>query len=262
MFHRLLLIALLCLGVTNPGLAAPDAGYLEAAQAFEERIASATNDGKMPRLEDEQVAELIAVLSDSSRFIANATYRTENLGDLMAMCDKANRLVMAYVLFDLKTHVDRKAAPTQIARQVNLLMARNTVAFQNELALLQPFSLRCLARTIPLLTDFVAALPPGEFTPTRRAGLQQARNGILETYYGLLYTANAPQLDDSYRTRIFEVLAETAAPYASTLPPRTRQGIVAQAQAVQQDVPAKLQPHLSTIIDAMSQPECTGLCKL
>jgi len=40
--------------------------------------------------------------------------------------------------------------------------------------------IRCLAKQIPLLGDFVVSLPPPELTDVRRAGIQGARQGAAD----------------------------------------------------------------------------------
>lgn len=262
MYRWLMFTAALCLSCGSAFVSAQDAEYQSAAQEMEQLIAQAAQNGRMPRLQDERVKQLISVLSDNSRFLDSATYQLKDLGLLMDMCGRANSLVMSYALFDMKKHIDPKASPTQVALQVRNLMVKNALAYQDELERLQPFSVRCMAREIPLLGDFVASLKPNEFTYVRRAGLRQARTGIFETYYGFLQAANDSSLKESYRARLLEALSETAKPYSSILQLAARQQVVGLAKMVQRNASASLEPHLASIIDAMSSSACTGLCNL
>jgi len=156
------------------------ADYLRASQEFQELVALAAKEGRVPRLMDRNAANLILVLSDSKRYLHETTYEVKDLRLLADVCGKATAAVMLYALFDLGNAIDRKADATRIALQVAQLMERNVERFQDELQHLQPFLLRCWAKQIPLLNDFIVSLPPAEFTDVRRAGIQGARQGAAD----------------------------------------------------------------------------------
>jgi hypothetical protein len=110
------------------------------------------------------------------------------------------------------------------------------------------------------MTQFVRSLKPEDFTDVRRAGLQQARSGMLNTYYGALQVSGDVSVTESYRTKIFQVLAEVAPQFASILPPQPRKQIAALAASGLATASPLLKSSLQKIVAGMNDPRCEGLC--
>lgn len=214
----------------------------------------------MPRLSNKKTAELLATLSDSHRFLDMQTYNVSNMPVLMDMCQKANLIVVKYSMFDLKSNLDPKVDMATRAMQVQKTMAKNIIAFQDELERVQPFLIRCLARGMPVLASFTAALKPEEMTNVRLQGLEKVRNGILGAALGSLMTLNVPAIRDSYKQKMLEALAESARSLAAPLRPTMRRQIVAEIDRVRARVPEKLRPSVATVAAAMTDEKCGGLC--
>ena len=240
----------------------PDPAAYNAASVELQRLAAqARQDTDMPRLTDPKAAKLISTLSDI-RLLSLRTYAMKDMGGLMDMCDQSNKAVMSYAMFDAKSIVDPKSDPQQLAARLAPLMEKNIRTFQNELQQLQPFLFRCLAQEIPLLTQFVRSLEPQDFTAVRRQGLQQARNGMFNVYYGALRASADSAYSDSYRTKILQTLAEVSPQYASILQPQARRQIAGLATSSQLKVSLLLHDDLQKIIAGMSDSRCEGLCAL
>jgi hypothetical protein len=238
--------------------------YFDAYSKFDQMLtgrAAATSLG-MPKVTEPKVASIIATLSDSERFLVKPDFRLEHLGVLMDVCGKANRAVMSYTLFDLKSHVDAKTDPAMVASQVSKIMVHNIHTFQNELKLLMPFHIRCLARQIPLVTEFTSNLKLEDRTDIRRAGLQQAQRGIFSVISGaiLLATCDDESLTESFRTAILQAVADNSSQFAAVLPISDRQKIIALIVSPQTVIPPFAQKYFTTISAAMSDSNCTGLC--
>jgi hypothetical protein len=215
----------------------------------------------MPRITDKKVAELIATLSDSHHFLDTTTYHLKDLNVLLDMCGNANAAVMSYALFDLKNTLDPKSDQTTIQLQIAKGIERNTLIFQDELELLQPFMIRCVAKQVPLLNEFAASLRPEEFTENRHAGLQRFRNGVFAIYSSVLQTTNNSLLRESYREKVLQAVAENSALYSSTLKPEERRKILDLAKSSQAATPGFLQKYFDKITYAMAEVSCDGLCK-
>jgi hypothetical protein len=209
------------------------AGYLRASQEFQELVAQAAKEGRMPRLVDRNAADLILVLSDSNRYLDETTYEVKDLLQLGDVCGKANAAVMSYVLFDHGNAIDRKADPTRKALQVAQLMERNVVRFQDELQHLQPFLVRCLAKGI---RAFAA-------------------------YYGFLLAANNRALNEPYKEAVLSAMADTAAQFASILQPTTRRQVADVAASTSAVVHGRLRGYIERILRAMNDTRCEGLCR-
>ena len=240
--------------------AQPHAVYMDASAKLQQRIAESAAKGEMPRISEPETRALLDVLSDSHRFLQSQTYDGANIGQLMDICGQANRLSMAYALTGLKEHLPPQASAEEIARQMGTVMETNIVAFQQELERLHPFLLRCLATQIQPLTAFTAALPPEELTPIRLAGLNQLRGGLVNSYSGNLMSIGNQALQPSYRTQVVRAMAESSSLFASALQLPARQQIADAARVILADAPLDNHADIETIIKAMSDPDCTGLC--
>ena len=166
------------------------------------------------------------------------------------------------MFFDLKGNIDLKSKPNVVALQVARLGERNIRTFQNELEQLQPFLVRCMAKQIPVLTEFMLSLKPEEMTETRRAGLQKARNGLVNAYYNFLQMANSSELKESYRNKVLQAMAETAVQYSSILQLDARRKIFDIAKLGQANAPKTLRVYFKKIVNAMAEKSCEGLCRL
>jgi len=217
--------------------------------------------GQMPRISDKEAAKLFVVLSDSDRFLNSPAYQLKDLDSLMGICGKATSISMSYLYFNLKKNVNPKNDPSAVALQVAKVMENNTLSFQNELEQLQPFISRCTAKEIPLLNEFIASLPPEQLTATRRAGLQQMRNGISQIYIGSLLVASNSAYKESYRSKILQALAETAPQFSLLLQPNIRIQIKDFAISKQATSPKAFIELLNSIARAMGETGCTGLCR-
>ncbi len=234
--------------------------YLDAGAQLDQRIARQATQKHMPRITEPETAALLAVLSDRDRFLESAPYGVGDIGELMAICGEANRVTMAYALSGLKEQMDGTADAEAITRQMVQLMARNIQSYQPELEQLQPFLLRCLARQVQPMADFMATLPAQELTPVRMAGLQQLRGGLMNAYAGHLQSVDNPALSMSYRTRLLGALAENSPLFAAALLPASRQHIAQAARALLDKAPADSRADLQAIAVAMDTTDCTGLC--
>jgi len=250
------------LGSRGSAAPAPDtAVYTAASVEFQGLVAQARQDTDMPQLTNPKAAKLISTLSDT-RTLSLRTYGMKDMSGLMDMCDRSNKAVMAYVMFDAKSIMNAQSDPQRLAARLAPLMEKNIRTFQNELQQLQPFLFRCVAKEIPLLTEFVQSLKPADFTAVRREGLKQARNGMFNVYYGALQASSDHAYAESYRTKILQTLAEITPQYASILPLQARRQIAGLATSNQPKASLLLHDDLQKIIAGMSDPRCEGLCAL
>jgi hypothetical protein len=82
----------------------PDvSAYFDAYSRFEQIVTASSSNTPpdMPRVATPTTASVIATMSDSEKFLVKPHFEPEHMGTLMDVCDKANRAVMVYALFDL-----------------------------------------------------------------------------------------------------------------------------------------------------------------
>lgn len=233
-------------------------GYIQASQQFDEWVEKT---GAMPRLTDERAAALLATLSDNRRFLDGITFDDAQLPALMDVCDKANRKVMSYMLFDLRNHVDKSMSAETLQQAVLRLEQQNVLTYQDELSELQPFEIRCMARQTPLLARFIERLKPEEITPVRLRGLEQARKGIDGFFLGTLFSANDISLSERYRASMLKALAETASQFVPIMKQDEREKLELMAKAASNSAPESLKGYIETIAKNLAQSTCEGLCR-
>ncbi len=263
MAGRCVLLLLLLLGLAGPAAAQSRVQrYFDAAQAFEALAARAASEGTVPRLSTREVAEALAVLSDDS-ILRDPPFQVADLPLVVELCGKAHAADMAYMLFDLKNHVDaKKDDAVQAAAKIRKLMEANSVAFQDEIFLLLPFSVRCLAAEMPLVTAFYEALPESEKTEVRKQGARQARDGAFSMYGGGISAAVDERISPAHRMRLLAALADTADLYATMLAPERRADLMRLADAALSRVSEPFKPPLVRIRAALRDAECGMLCRL
>ncbi|VVE79134.1 hypothetical protein [Pandoraea sputorum] len=246
------------LGSIGSVLADPLDGYMQASQQFDEWMEKYS---AMPRLSDERAATFLAPLSDSRRFLDGNTFGEAQLPVLMDLCGQANRKAKNYLLFDLDKVVE-ESMPLDAAQQAIFgKMLRNSLTYQDELALLQPFEIRCMAKLVPLVTRMFEHMKPEEITPVRRQGIEMMRKGMDSFFLATLSSASDPSLNDRYRTNMLMAAAETAPQIVPAMKPEEREKLKLAAKTVVNTAPENLKDYIERIADTFAQPNCEGLCR-
>jgi hypothetical protein len=102
-----------------------------------------------------------------------------------------------------------------------LVMRRNMSEYQDQCAMAMSFLVRFEARQATTLTLFLDQLPPEQRTPTRAAGLQQARSGSAQTITGAI-TAMTQGMKPANAKLIAAALRDTRDTWATYLMPDDR----------------------------------------
>lgn len=236
--------------------------HADASAQLSQLISAAEKLHRMPRVTDPAVAKLIATMSDHNRFIEAAPFSAADMGQLMDMCQAVNRANIAYLLFDLSSHVDKSMQndPAKVAALTQKIMIKNVLMFQDETASLGAFSQRCVSKQIPLIVEFFKTLKKEKITSERLAGLAQVRLGIYEAYVGAAMAATAPELKIENRKKMIDAMAEVSPAYADVLAPAERKRIRDYVLSLRENIPRELAGQLQKMIDAMSITRCVDLC--
>lgn len=240
------------------------ADYIDNANRFDQLTKQTILIGKMPRLTDEPAARLIQSLSDSPRYLGTTKYTSENLGELMTLCARSNRIVMSYLMFDVNVRSERSSAPgsgSATGAQVKRLISRNAHQFHHELRYLHPFLLNCIARQIPLMNQYTENLQPEQLTNMRRAGLTRARQSLHKSYFGFLQILEAPGLNNLYRDRLSRSLAKSGIAFSSAFRPLDRNRILNLLESDRFQSLPNDQSWVQGIRGAMLMTICSGLCR-
>lgn len=247
----------------SPAFAQSDndlAAYREAGLKFALLVAEAERGTGPKGLQTAEVDLIVAVLSDEKRFLKIEQYTGKELESVLDLCGMSNRAIMSLALFSLKEHVDPKASPETITVQVAALMQKNLESFSRHLRYLQPFLIRCLAKQVPPMTEFVRSLPAAQFTDVRREGLQQFRNGLAQAFVSVAQSLGNPGSDEAYRLALVQALAESAPSLVSALPVALRLQIRSIINPSAESSPPRFAAYLQKIYEALNDNSCDGLC--
>jgi hypothetical protein len=217
---------------------------------------------RLARLRTPEFAALIETVSDEQRLLGEARVPIDELPLAMGTCETSQRVMAAMLFFDDDAASNSKTEYTFDDPTAAALADRNTVLFQDELAQLQPFLFRCLARVIPTLTDFVERQGLESLTTQQRDGLKQVRGGVVMVYTGATPVLGTETLRDHYKRSVLSSIAETADVYASVSRPSDREKILADVRALRARAPAAHAADLDRIIAAFGSAECVGLCAI
>lgn len=253
--------ALLLSGTT----ARADDTHATAKLRFDTLAAEAKASDDMPRVTDLEVSALLDTLGDTARIEALAR-APEPLGPLLEICGQSTSVVMAYALFDahrrVGTGLGADAGPEELARRMREVLDANGIRFQDEMARLQPFLIRCAGLQAPVLTAFLAQLPEAQRTPVRLQGARQFQNGAASLVFGVLTAVPDPRLKLAYRARYVEALAGSIRPIAQVLPVVSRTQLLVVNRTATAEAPAELRAALEEIDAALSDERCEGFCAL
>lgn len=238
------------------------AAYQNAGARLLTLIATAEEKGQVAELRTPEFMRLVKIVSDEERVLRKDPYPINELGSLFDTCDVANRVSVSLSLFGLKGRLDPKKTGQEMQAAIVSLANSNIVAFQDELKEVQPFLLRCMAKEVQPMTQFMSSLKPAEFTEVRRQGLVQSRSGLLQVYAGALQVANDATYRDEYRISLLAALAESSAHFASVMELHTRRELRDATRIAAFKATGAYKVHLVHIGQALSNETCDGLCAI
>lgn len=218
----------------------------------------------LPRLKDPVGPALLDVLGDNRTFLDKRPFTADDMSPLMEVCGIANKISVSYMLHGLDkglAGVDKNDLQAA-ARAMQAVAMRNVFEYQDELAILMPFTLRCQARMAPLMEDFLRKLPPEELTDVRKGGVRQIQNGAFGSYSGYLTMITGSGIKDANLRRMSGTMAEVAPSYASIMQLAQRRQLRELATATKAKVPAALASDLEKVIEAMASDSCNALCSV
>lgn len=255
-------LGILCLCICMQAAAHDFSSYLSASDTFLQKIKAAELNKSMPKLEDEGVASLLSVLSNSRKFLTPYKFRAKDLKNIEEVCRRANNISMSYALYNLKDYINPAMAPAEVAFQTTGVIQKNLFDYQPELELLQPFLIRCMAKQMSALSEFVLGLNKEDLTHIRLSGLRQLRAGITTMYFGTLSLLADQNAKESFKLALLIALSETVEDYHKVLLPESRERIVSLLHSNSGNISSLYQGHIDKLLRKMSKTSCVDLCAL
>lgn len=261
----------LALALAAPASAAVDEQALQAQQDASARLvalltaadeAEGDRAGRLARLRTAEFASLIRVVSDEERLLGPEPVPVADLDQAFDTCGQVQSVMTAMMFFDADGLRKAIASGDNELPAVRAMLDRNTVEFQDELSVLQPFLFRCMAWLLPSVNEFAASLAPQDWTPERRDGLRMSRRGVVMLYTAPMPILAAESLRDGYKRSILDSLVEHADVYASASSLVDRKLVVAVLRTQRGRVPADYVAGIDRLIAAFSSTACSGLCAI
>ena len=248
----------MALAIAAPFFACADvpadlAAHAEAGRTFDAMRAARSD--AMPRLADADSAAVLRVLGDVPRFLDGPRFTPNELGALSDLCDRDRSAIVAYIAF----------GAMQNGQLVMDVMARNATTYQEEIALLQRFQARCIAKQVPLAEALLRQMGEAQASRLRLGGLQRSQAALLQTY--MVATGNcAVEAGDAPGAPgycgVLDTLAELAPVHARAMPLSSRATVASLVTPLIARASAPLKAELQRIADLMAGTRCTGLCLL
>lgn len=225
------------------------ASHAEAGRAFD--ALRTLQPDRMPRLADVQGGMVLRTLGDAPRFVDAASFTPADLGALSDLCERDKAAIDAYTGF---------GAIQQGAIDAGRVV-RNILEFQDELAVLQPFLARCIARQVPLAEAMLAQMSERQAAQLKLGGLKRSRTALLQLYAGASSCLSDARFGAAY-CGLLEVLAELAPVHARALPLAARANAARMLPPPAQ-IPAGAQRDaVQRIVDALGGDGCKALCRV
>lgn len=260
---RLLLLMAVSL-YSASALCAPDqselAAYNHDIDQLMMRIDAAQEAGDPSKLKTPEIMSLALSVSDEDKLLRSDGYPVAELPTLLGICNATNKVLTSLMMFGLKEEVDSSQEMEQVQARMVALSERNMLFFQDELREIQPFQIRCLARQVHPLSEFVASMPSEQFNDVRRQGLAQMRTGFVQMYTGTFQASTDNRYRGDYRLELLEALADSSDALSSALGLDTRKKLKESARVASGNAPEPFKDDLERIIDSLGAKTCEGLC--
>ena len=241
-------LAVLLLLPFAAGAQSPDA-HAEAGRAFDTLRASQPD--RMPRIAEPEGAAVLRVLGDAPRFLDAVRYGPDDLAVLSDLCDRERTAITDYTGFRAQ----------QQGQFVASVVVANMLEFQEELAVLQPFLARCIARQVPVAEGLLRQLGERQAAQLRLGGLRRSQAVLLQLYAGVASCLSDARFGPSY-CGLLDVMAELAPVHARALPLASRAMVTRMLPAVEQVPAGPRRQAVQRIAEAMAIDRCTSLCLL
>jgi hypothetical protein len=213
-----------------------------AAQAFGIYLDGVLKSGGQPDFAKPPAVDLFGHIFDVAALKALPPAKADDIPWLLQWGAAVDQSYKRIILYGLQ--------PGQPIDQ--LVMRRNMSEYQDQCAMAMSFLIRFEARQATALTIFLDQLPAEQRTPTRAAGLQQARSGSAQTITGAI-TAMTQGMKPANARLIAATLRDTRDIWAEYIMPDDRARIaklIAQTPATVRDREA--QQNLAAFAGALA----------
>jgi hypothetical protein len=233
--------------------------YREAHGRFMAML-SAGDSGQPKDLRTPEFTRLVTVMSDEKRFLRARKFTRDDMPVLMDLSEMANKNDVSLLFFGVKSRMDPNWSQEDKVRNLVPMIQRNAIDFQAELTTLQPFHIHCMELQMPLLEEFIRALPPDQMTPVRRDGLAKMRNGYAQMLTGMLQNMGDANFGVGYRGAVTNAIADASPALVSVLSLAQRAQLLEVVKQGESSTPSDFKAARARIEKALKNPACSELC--
>ncbi|WP_426269706.1 hypothetical protein ACN9MB_17470 [Dyella kyungheensis] len=231
--------------------------YAEMTRRFDDWVA---NHNAPPTIEDRTGRQLIDHLSDNRQFIEAPSYTSQNLAQLIAVCNFAAHIDKSYIYASEGLEIDHSASSTDFVLAQARLEQKNSLVYQSELQRIRPFAARCLSRAFPLLSDALAREQSPEDVSATHVFLAQSRKLASSLLGAAVAAAGENQFSFEYRTVVLHAVSRDAVPLVSILTLDQRRIFSPLIIYERHRTPDALKGDLEVISDAFKSGTCEAAC--
>ena len=240
------------------------AAPLAAADDFSDYLKASAQLAALPqpaRAASPEAAPLFATLADNNRFLESRSFTRDDLAPLAQMCDAPVQLATRYIMHNvMNTGIAANATQKQIGEAAMAQSERNIQMYQDELALLLSFVVRCNARTVPLIESAFGSLSPEQINEGALYSARQVQQSSFNNLAGNITLMSRKQMNEANTLRIARAMAETAPTYVSALPLAERAKLADLATTENSRLSGEQAAIVAQVIQVLQDKHCGKLC--
>ncbi len=236
--------------------------YLQTSKKFNTLLQKNIQKNKLPSIDEKETKEVLELFQTSQSKLLALDYKVEDLGGLIQVCGNANKFGMSYVLDGMKSIVKKGDTKKKTYEKIINLISTNHLKYQRELEVFYPFLIECLGMEASLIEGFWNSLPSEQKTQIRKNGIIQARNGLFQTYVGVLKSFAENKVNASFNESLLNSLTNAATATSSILPIRARENILHMIVEVKKNTDTKYHKDFDKIYKVFENKECNIICKI
>jgi hypothetical protein len=244
------------------------AAFAKAVASMSERLGPIETGPAIDTTDAAANAADLAVIERALGELGTPTFPLEGLATFESVCEPVNRLSVRHGLDGLSAmaHPPGSPPPTpeellELTKKTLVLQSRNAARFADAVTVLAGGGMRCMAKHLPAFTDFMAALPKEELTPTRLKGAEGLRRGGSQALLGFMISLREPATTPANKARLIAYIAEVAAPLAAVLTPPMRAELSARLELLPDTQDAEVLATTALLKTALADTACEGLCR-
>ncbi|WP_421717110.1 hypothetical protein [Arcobacter arenosus] len=236
--------------------------YIQTSKRFNTLLQKNIQENKLPRIDEKETREVLELFKTSQSKLLSLDYKVEDLGGLIQVCGKANKFGMTYVLDGMKSIIKEGGTKKETYEKIINLISTNHLKYQKELEVFYPFLIECLGMEASLVEGFWNSLPNEQKTQIRKNGIIQARNGLFQTYVGVLKSFAENKVDASFNESLLNSLINAANSTSSILPIKARENILNMLVEVKKNTNTKYHKSFDKIYKVFENKECNIICQI